>query len=231
MVRRELDAPVVEDGGRIPDAEQTFVRGVHLRAGEIDVVGGHDRDVARVGEAQELRFQGGVGVRAVAMQLHVQPIRKHRLQALKQGVGGFRLAGRQQLSEGARRRTGQRDHAVGVVGQVPQGHDRRPRAASLQVHLRDQPLEAVPTGLGGRKQQDRCARPLQRIRELAVLVRGEFDQRAGDGLNPGPARCERELERAEQVGMVREGQRRHRIAGGELHEIGDLDGPFGQRVG
>jgi hypothetical protein len=54
---------------------------------------------------------------------------------------------------------------------------------------------------------------------------------ADDRLHTRIGRGEREFERAEQIARVRDGDRRHALLGGELHQILDLDGAFRERIG
>ena len=108
------------DVGAVGDAEQRVVGVVEVAGREVHVVGGDERQVEVVGEADEAglgRLLGGRArraVRRVALDLDVEPAGEDRGEPLGQRAGARRVAVGDQRAERAVGAAGQADQAGGV---------------------------------------------------------------------------------------------------------------------
>ncbi len=176
-------ALVLADEGAVGDAQQRLVGLVHLLGGEIDVVGGHQGHVVRIGEGDQVRLSGGLGRRAVPLQLDIEPVPEHPGH-LGQGLialGG--LAGREQGIDGAVGTARQQDQPLGMLGhQVPRrrrlGH---PVGFHIGVGREHREIEVALFRLG----QEHDGRGLGPSLSRLATDPGHRQGAADNGLDPG----------------------------------------------
>ena len=83
------------------------MRLVHLRLGEVDVVGGDDGQGQLVGHVEQRRLDGALDVEPVAVQLHREAVGEGFAQCGEQARGGVAAAFGEQAGDGAEGAAGQ----------------------------------------------------------------------------------------------------------------------------
>ena len=102
----------------VGNADQSIVRLVHLGFREVDIVGGHQRNVHRIGHFNKGAFGQAFGfgcctiLARVALKFDVEPVAKGCRQTLHQRFAQSAIAGLQHLPDRAIRPAGQADHTV-----------------------------------------------------------------------------------------------------------------------
>ena len=114
VLARQAPPVVLGDVVAVGDAQQRVVRLVVVGRGEIDLVGGDDRQRARIGELEQRRLGLDLVLQAVALDLDVEPVAENLLQRLQALERQLLLALAQRLVDGAVRAAGQRDQAGAV---------------------------------------------------------------------------------------------------------------------
>ena len=230
VLARDPAALVLTDEGAVGDAEQSVVRLVHLRLGEVGVVGRHQRHVMLIGEGDELRLGQGLGLQAVALQLHIEAVAEDPVHFGERRPPLGHLSGGHQRIDRSVPAAGQQDQALGVLGHLRPRHGRLLHAAdAVDEGGRGQfgKIEIAPFGLG---QEDDGGRPRPLLRQ-PVADAGHRQGAADDGLDALPLRGHRKLQRAIEVGAVGERDGRHVLGRGQLADGVGLDGAFEQGVG
>ena len=100
MLPRQPAALVLGDVGALSDAQQRVVRLVVVGGGEIDLVGGDDRQRAGVGKVEQRRLGLDLVLEAVALDLDVEPVAEDLLQHLQALEGHLLLSLAQRLVDG-----------------------------------------------------------------------------------------------------------------------------------
>ena len=230
LLARELaHAPLVAQDLAFGNANARLVRLVVVLARELHRVRGHHRQVQprrQLHGGGDMRF---VVVPSGALHLEVEAVRKDRRQLQRALRGAALVALQQRLPHRPGLRAGQRDQALAEFAQPF-----RP-AHGLRLHdvarpAARQQLAQVQVALAVLHQQhDAGNRPAF----LAQALQHHLG--ADDGLDAASARFLVELDRAEQVVQVRDGERRLPVAGGRLHGLVDAvgavdDGKFGVKA-
>ena len=193
------------------------MRLVVVGRGEIDLVGGDDRQRARVGEIEQHRLGLDLVLEAVALDLDVEPVAEDLLQHLQALERHLLLALAQRHVDRAVGSAGQRDQAV-AVGFEPLDLDvRRLVLGRIEEGAGGELHEVLPAALVAGKAAPcapaGCERGWlapARCRPLPCGAVAEIDlQRAADDrLDAGVGQLVGELERAEQVVGVGEARPR-----------------------
>ena len=239
MLPRQAAALVLGDVGPLRDAQQRIVRLVIVGGGEIDLVGGDDRQGAGISDVE----QGGLGLdlvlEAVPLDLDVEPVAEDLLQNLQAFEGDLFLALAQSLVDRPIRSPRQRDQAA-AMGFQP-----------LDLDVRCLVLGGVEEGLGGEfhevlpapliaRQQSECAGGLRAgligavaLQPIGLGAVAEIDlQRAAhDRLDACFGELVGEFQRAEEVAGIRETHRGKALRHRQLGELLVGDGAFQQRIG
>ncbi len=198
---------------------------VHLRHGEVAVVGGDKRNTDGVGQRNQARFERSFMVQAVAMQFHRDAVGECFDQACEQAFRFGFLSLAEQSRDRAGGSTSEQDQPGGV------------RSDSVHRELRLQTGIGVEKPGGGqalkigeprrilRQQHDRVGRQARGVgasqRNLA----------ADDRLNAFGGAGLAELQRAEQIGGVGDRHRRHAGVTRQRRNFLRFDGTFAERVG
>ncbi|KPQ09879.1 MAG: hypothetical protein HLUCCA09_02175 [Rhodobacteraceae bacterium HLUCCA09] len=220
------------DIGALADADQRVVRFVHARLREIDVVGGHQRQVAGVGDLDMAALRQPLGLgqpvfAGVALQLDVKARGEGGGEAGHQRLGLRPLARSQQAPHRAVGAAGEADDALRVALELVDRH-----AALLpvvpQVKARLQLHQVAVARLVLREQDDRRGR--HRLFSRRGLGIGKVDLGAHDRLHPLARRADRELERGEHRVGVGHRDGRHAHAGHQARQRLEPHGAFEQRI-
>ena len=226
LARKAPDPALVAEDLAFGDAHARFMRFVVIGPGELHRMGGDHRKVQPRGQLHRRRNVRLVVTPVGALQLQIEPVREERGQ-VQRDVGRARfVALHQRLADRASLRARQRDQAVRQLGQPFGPADRlifhriagpgaRQQLAKIEV-----PLPVL--------HQKHHARKLRRV--LAQPLHHHFG--AKHRLDSAAARFLVELDAAEQVAQVGDGQRRLAIGRGRLDGFVDAvgavdDGEFG----
>ena len=212
VLRRQAAAGfLLVDIGAIGDAQERVVGLIHVGLGEIDIVGGDQRQAHRIGHLdQPLLGQpfglGRTGAVAVALQFDIQPVGVDRRQPGHQRLRLGRLPRPQEAADRAIGAAGQADQPPGMGGQLCHRHLRK-RAPLADVEAGVELHQIVIASLGLRQQHHRrrIARPLAGL----CGVVGQRDLAADDRLHPRARRQRGKLQRAEHVVGVGHGDGGH----------------------
>ena len=214
----------------------------HVGIGEERLVGRHQRQLAPVGELHERRLDLAFGLQAVAHQLDVKPPRKQPGEPLQHLLRHPSPALGEQPSHRARRAAGERDQPFAVRLEIGERQLRGLRRGGLKEGTAHQ-LHQIAVALLALDQdhQDvrREPRAVARVRALSrgpvlqtrVRVAADGELAADDRLHAGLRAGQRKLHGAEQVGGVGDGHGRHGVGPAQRHQLVDLDGALGQRIG
>ena len=119
MLRRQLPARILLIHiGPVRDTDQRVMRLVHVRFREIDIVGGHQRQIHGIGHldqpafGQTFRLGLGAILARVSLQFHIEPVREDRLKPIHQRLRRGALACLKQHSHRAFGAAGQTDEPV-----------------------------------------------------------------------------------------------------------------------
>ena len=240
MLARQPAPVVLDDVAALGDAQQRVVRLVVVGRGEVDLVGGDDRQAARVGEIEQRRLGVVLVLQAVPLDLDVQPVAEDLLQLLETLERCFLLALAQRQIDRAVGSAGQRDQALAV------------RFEALDLDMRRLVLGRIEEGAGGELHQvlvaalvgapaapphrpaasaagwrRRVAGPLP----CAAVAEIDLQGAADDRLDAGAGQLVGELQRAEQVVGVGQAEGREAVADGELGQPRNGQRAFQQRIG
>ena len=115
MLGGKLAAVGLGDDAPFRDRNQRVVGVVILALGEERLVGGDEGNVPGIGQLDQRAFGGPLARRAVALQLHVQPVAEQLLQGGAARAGEIGLPGDDRRIERPARPAGERDQAVGCA--------------------------------------------------------------------------------------------------------------------
>ncbi len=224
-LRADLAALGVGQLAAFGDAQQRLVRLVHRRAGEIAVVGGHERQPGGVGQRDQPGFHRPARRVAMAVQLDRDPVGERLGQRGEQPLRLRFLAFGEQAGERPAGAAGQQDQPLGMGGEGGERDLRLQPRLGLQEAARGQGLQIGEPGRGLRQQHQRVGRQARGLRT------GERDLAADDRLDPLGGAGLAELQRAEQVGGVGDGDRGHPRLARERRDLVGLDGALAERIG
>ncbi len=209
------------------------MRLVHVGLGEIDIVGGDQRQVHRIGHLDMAAFgrlfRLGIltALAGMALQLDIEPVGKGRGKPQHQRLGLRDLPGLQEPPDGAVRAAGEADEAVGM------------RLELLGRDMRQSPV-AAHVEAGVELHQMRIARLVLREkndgRGRAGAVAGlhgvviDRDLAADNRLHPRACRQNREFQRGEHVVGVGDGDGGHRHLVAKPDKLLHRHRPFEKRV-
>ena len=239
MLARQASPVVLRDVAAAGDAQQRVVRLVVVGRGEVDLVGGHDRQRAGVGELEQHRLGLDLVLEAVTLDLDVKPVAENLLERLETLERDLLLPLAQRFADGPVRSAREHDQAVAI------------RLQALDLDMRGLVLGGVEEGAGGElhevlpaavvagEQRQRAGRLRARLIGAGALQAvglrpvAEIDlQRAADDrLDAGFRQLVGELERPEQVVGVGQPNCGKAARRRQLGELGDGDGAFQQRIG
>jgi hypothetical protein len=226
VLGRHAPAVLLAEERAVGDGEQGVVRAEHGALGEIDVVGGDDRDVALVGVFDEARLDRLLRGEAVTLQLDIEAVGEDLLQLLEHGPGLLALARGQQRIHRPVGPAGQEDQALGVVREKVPGH-RGLVARGREIGLRRQGHQVAPARFALGQEHDRGRARVAILGTEAQHRQGAADDRLDARVLAGLG----ELQRPEQVGPVGDGHRRHARGRRQLAELLGLDRALEQRIG
>ena len=225
MLGRQAAAGVgLVDIGLFRDADQSVMRLVHRRLGEIDVVRRHQRQVPRIGQIDQPALGRGLGghqlaiLAGMALQFHIQAVAKGRGQPVGQRLGLGHLPLRDQQAQRTDSAPCQADQPLGPPAQLIDGHMRQ-RAALAQGQAGGQRHKVHPARLVLR-QEDHRPRGIRRQRHLT----------ADDGLDALVAGLHAEFQRGEHVVRIGQRHRRHARISGKSGQFAYGNGTFQQRM-
>ena len=195
VLGRELAPVGLDHQPSFGDANERVMRLVVLALGEERLVGGDERDAARIGELDERRLGGAFGGGAVALQLDVEPVAEQTRQRLAAPARQTALTGDDRGIERPARASGQRNQAIGLALQPSELEMRLLVRRCLEKCARIEPHQAAVTALARGQEND--ARAFQDgavAGARAGLVVGEIQRQraADDRLDAGcPPSCRR----------------------------------------
>ncbi len=224
MLGRHPAALRVRHGAPVGDAEQGVVRLVHRRGGEEALVGGHQRQPGGVRERDQPGLDGALQRQAVPVQLHDGAVVERLGEGAQQRrrLGLARLG--QQPGQRAAGAAGQQEQALCVVQHGTQRKLRVRRIGGGEAE-RGQALQVGQPGGVLRQQHDR-------VRGHARLVGADQADLAADDRLHALARAGlAELQRAEQVGRVGDGDGGHPGIPRQGGDLVSLDRALAQRIG
>ena len=115
MLGGELAALAVGDELALGDAQERIVGFMILAGGEERLVGGDQRNAPAVAELDQVRLDGALGRRAVALQFDIEAVAEQRLQFLAARLRERVLAARNGAIEGPAGPAGERDQPAGLA--------------------------------------------------------------------------------------------------------------------
>ena len=230
VLRGDAAAIAFRQQTALGDAQQGVVRLEHRRRGEEAVVGGDQRQARGIGERDQAGLDGVLQRLAVAMQLHHAAIGERLGEAGEQRLGlGFLPLG-QQPGDRAVGAAGQQDQPGRVRGEHIERKLRLQPGFGFQEAARGQALEVGQPGRVLRQQHQRIGRQAGRVRAGRVGA-GQGDLAADDRLDALGRAGLAELQGAEQVAGVGDGDRGHRRLARQGGDLVGLDGALAERIG
>ena len=184
----------------------------------------HQRQPEFAGEVGRRRDQGLLLRMAGALDFQVEGVREHRRPGLGAAFGEQAIAGQQRLADVAEGGARQRDEAVGADLLQHQPRDFGAAAGPRRQLRAGQNLAQLQVAGMVAAEQQQARRPVG-----VGLVR-QPDIGAEHRLDALAARRAVELDEAEEVAEVGQGQRRHAVAGGARHRVIDTDDTVGDGV-
>ncbi len=229
-------APVVDrDIAPLGDREQRVMGLEILRACEIGLVGGDDRQIQVVGKPEKSGLDRPLLRQPVALQLHIEPVAEDGMERLDPRAGELGIAvGKGQVDD-TFRPAGQCNEAFGLGGKI--GHRGHHLAAlrrrEISVGRKPHEIGVALLVLGEKRDAPVGVGPayIASGRNLALGGESERKGQADDGLDAGFSKGLREFERAEEIVGIGERQHRCAIGTGQRREPGDGERPFEQRIG
>ena len=147
VLARQAAALVLRDVGALGDAQQRVVRLVVVGRGEIDLVGGDDRQPSSIGEVEQRGLGLDLVLEAVALDFDIEPVAEDLLQHLQALERHLLLPLAQGLADGSIGAAGQRDQA-GAMGFEPLDLDvRRLVLGGIEEGAGRQLHEVLPASL------------------------------------------------------------------------------------
>ena len=239
MLAGEAAAIILDHVAPRPDAHQGVLRLVVVGCCEINLVGGNDRQRARVGQIEELALDLQLLPEPVALDLDVQAIAEGLLQTEQARPGVVLLA----LAQSAV------DRAIGASRQDNQAVTelRKPLDVDMRHLLRGRIKERargelhqilIAGGVAGQQrdhpggiQSDLTGADARGSAGFRVVPKMHLEAAANDRLHAHSADLVREFERTEQISRVRERNCEEIVRGSKLRKLGDGDCALQQRVG
>ncbi len=150
----------------------------------------------------------------MALQLDVEPVAEHLLEAVEPRLGERRLAVAQRAVDGPVGTAGERDEPIGVRGDDIRRGVRRLDVGGIEMRAADELHQVGVAGLVHRQQRDVAVARLAHGRHaalgrvVAAILEIDGERHADDRLDAGVGQLVGEFERAEEVVGVGQPQRR-----------------------
>ncbi len=222
LLGRHPPAVALRHGAALRDAQQRVVRLVHLGAWEEALVGGDQGKVELVGQRDQAGFDRLLHRQAVALDLDAGAAGKGLRKGSQKATGLVELSFRQQAGERAAGAAGKQDQAVGVGAQGVKGDAGIGRVAAEEADG-GQVLEVGQTGSVLCQQHKRLGSG-----DAAAAGTTKGDLAADDRLHALRGAVLGEFQRAEQVAVVGDRDRRHAGGLGQRGDLGDADRTLAQ---
>ena len=162
----------------------------------------------------------------MALQLDIEPAVEQRFQTLELVGRGRHLTRRQQAADAAADAADQGQQALGIALQLGEGKRRQRAGLELEMGAAHQPHQVEVARLVLHQQgQPVGRRGLARRCDAALFLAADAEIAADDRLNTGLGRILGELQGAEKVVAVGDGDRRHGVRLGERHDLSTLFAP------
>ncbi len=233
MLGGKLAAVGLGDDAPFRDRNQRVMGVVILALGEERLVGGDEGNVPGIGQLDQRAFGGALARRAVALQLHVQPVAKQLLQGGAARAGEIGLPGDDCRIERPARPAGERDQAVGCAVEPGKLQMRLLVRRRFEEGPRAQLHQAAIARLAGGQQHDprQGPHPSGKPRVARLVAEIERQRTADNRLDAVAGELFGEFERPEHVVGVGQRQRRLVIRLRKLRQLGDGQRAFEQRIG
>ncbi len=138
---RDAAALLFGQRAALGDAQQGVVRLVHVGLAEVAVVGGDQRDAARVGDRDQAGLDGGLDRQAVAVQFLDRAAGERLAHRVEQAFGFGFLSLRQQAADRAGGAAGQQQQAGGIFGDAGERQLRLQGRVGVEEAKRGQALQ------------------------------------------------------------------------------------------
>ena len=205
------------------------MRSPHGGGLELHVVGGDQRDVMGIGEADQTRLRRRLRHEAVTLKLNVKSVAEHPPHLGQRRVALRGASGGEQRITGTVGPAGQRDQTLGMSLHHRPRNVRRLGGINVEKGRRGQFAQVAIAGLVLSQQNDgRDPRPAFGAHAADA---GHRQGAADDGLDAGLLGQDRKLQSAKQVGAVGQTHRRHAGLGRDLADGVDLDRALQERIG
>ena len=225
MLWRDAAAVLFGQQAAFGDAEQGVVRLEHRGGGEEAVVGGDQRQAQRVGQGDHAGFDGLLVRQVVAVQLHHRAVGKGFGGLAQPALGFGLLAVGQEAGERPGGAAGQQDQAGGVLGDAIERELRLQAGIGVEEAARGQALQVGEAGCVLRQQDDLLGR------QARVVGASEGELAADDRLDALGGAGLAELQGAEQVAGVGDGDGGHLGVARQGGEFLRFDGALAERIG
>ena len=231
------EPPPLVNGDIAPlgDADQRVMRLEILLRGEIGLVGGDNRKIEIVGEAEQSGLDAALLRQAVALQLDVEPVAEDRLQRFEPVAGKLGVAFGEREVDHPFRSAGQSDQAFGVGGKIGDRGDHLARLGRREIGVGREPHQIGVARLVLGEERDAAigagAAELGPWRWLLLGGEGERQSEPDDRLDARLGEAFGEFERAEQIVGISQRQRRSAIGARQRGELRDGQRAFEQRIG
>ena len=199
------------------------MRVVEIGLGEAGRVGADQRQVARIGEVDQLGLGAGLHLVVAAGDLDIEPVGEQRLELRDIGLGGLVLPLGIEPGECTLGTCGQAEQAVGMPGERREGDVRIFLDRPVEVRLRDEVAEIFIAGLVLRVERQPVDRHVEAFGQIRALHRKQCaDDRLDAGLLGGVRKAHRGIEAV----AIRDGDGGEAVALGVLGDRLGVDRPF-----
>ena len=236
VLRRQLTPLCVGDEPAFGDAQQGVVGFVILARGKERLVGGDERNAARIGEFDQRRLGSTLARRAVALQFKIKPIAEQPLKGLTARLRKRVLAARECRIERTAWSTREGDQACGLVIKPIESDVRALLRLDFEIGPRAEPHQAAVALLPRGEQHDAREifagrrRPC-RTATLLLVAKINRERAADDRLYAAGGQFFGKLERTEHIVGVGQRQRRLPVLFCKLGEPRDRQRALKQRIG
>ena len=231
MLRRQPPPFLVRDHPAFGNGDQRVMGFIVLALGEERLVGGDQRQAHVIGQIDEPGFRAPFVGHAVALKLHVAaPVEGFR-QPGKPRLRQRAVAGQQRLADGASRAAGQENDPFRMRFEIGLRHMRQLARGRVEEGPARQLHQVAVAAFAHGQQNHVKQRRITPAVIAALLVKGDGNLAADDGLNTGAPGLAGELLSTEQVARVGDRQRRLRVGLGQVEQLLDRQRAFQQRQG
>ena len=208
MFGGELAALAVGDEPALGDAQKCIVGFVILPPGEERLVGGDERNAARVGKLDQRRLGHPFGRHTVTLQFDVEAVAEQPLQMFAARYQKRALSGPNRRVERPIGAAAERNQPVGLAGEPVKFEVRPFGRFGVEIGARAEPHQAAIAILPCRKQHDPRPALTHCGRALVVVAEIDAERAADDRLDARTRHLLGEFERTEHIVGVGERERR-----------------------